>query len=194
MKLIIGLGNPGDKYQNTRHNLGFAVLDEYAKRHLGPEISWQEDKKFKSEILKLNNNVWLIKPQTYMNHSGLAVSLLVDYYKLPIANLIVIHDDLDLPLGKIKIRLGGASGGHHGVESIIKSLGGDKFIRAKLGIGNLNTDSSERNGQHVNVEKFVLESFLLNERSKVKQMKKHAVEVVELLLKKGLEKAQNQYN
>lgn len=193
MKLIVGLGNPGDKYKGTRHNLGFSILDEYAKKHLGPEISWQEDKKNKSEILKLDNT-WLIKPQTYMNNSGLAVCQLVNYYKLPITDIIVIHDDLDLSLGKIKIRLGGASGGHHGVESIINNLENDKFIRIKLGIGNLNTDSSERGGQHVDVEKFVLESFLPNERSKVKQIKKHAVTAIELLLEKGLEKAQNQYN
>lgn len=194
MKLIVGLGNPGEQYRGTRHNLGFAVLDEYAKKHLGPEIIWGVEKKFKAEILKLNNDVWLVKPQTYMNNSGIAVRLLTTYYKVPTANLIVIHDDLDLPLGKIKIRKGGSAAGHHGVESIINSLKDDKFVRVRLGIGNLHVLRSEHDRQHVDVEHFVLEDFISTEKPKAKQMMKHALLAIELLLQKGLEVAQNQYN
>lgn len=194
MKLLVGLGNPGEGYQDTRHNLGFTVLDEYAKKHLGPQISWREDKKFKAEILKLSNDLWLVKPQTFMNNSGIALFSLTTYYKLSTADLVIIHDDLDLPLGKIKIRLGGAAGGHHGVESIIDTLKSDKFIRVRLGIGNLHVQRSERSRQHVDVEHFVLEEFIGNEKPKVKQMIKQSIAALELLLEKGLEAAQNQYN
>lgn len=194
MKLIVGLGNPGDKYDKTRHNLGFEVLDEYAKKKLGAEITWKEEAKFKAAILQISPDLWLVKPQTYMNLSGLAVKALVDYYKIPLQDVVVIHDDLDIPLGKIKIRVGGSAGGHHGVESIINTLGDDKFTRVRLGIGTVHSLRSEHDRQHTDVEEFVLKPFAPGEQSKVKSMLKTAVEAVELLLDKGLETAQNQYN
>lgn len=181
MKLIIGLGNPGDKYKGTRHNLGFAVLDELSKKMDGGE--WKLDKKFKSEILKINE-LLLIKPQTFMNDSGLAVKFFADYYKILVEDIIIIHDDVDIILGKIKVRMGGSGAGHHGVESVIKSLGDDKFTRVRLGIGE---------GKK-NIEEFVLETFLPDERSKVKHMIKTAISAVGLILEQGLEKAQNQFN
>lgn len=191
MKLIIGLGNPGDKYQNTRHNLGFAVVEELASRVQRLGSSWKTEKRLKAETIQANYTLdassctlILAKPQTYMNNSGLAVKLLADYYKIPPEDLIIIHDDVDIVLGKIKVRMGGSGGGHHGVESIIKSLGDDQFIRVRLGIGEGRKD----------IEEFVLETFLPDERSKVKRMVKEAVEALELLLKEGLEKTQNQYN
>lgn len=186
MKLIVGLGNPGEKYQKVRHNLGFMVLDELAS-------SWEYKEKFKSEIIKAEDIIFA-KPQTYMNNSGLAIKLLTTYYKLPTIDLIIVHDDLDLPLGKIKVRLGGAAAGHHGVESIISSLGTDQFIRVRLGIGNLRTQSSEHKHAHVDAEKFVLEPFMKGEKSKVKHMIKQAVQALEILLEKGLPVAQNQFN
>ncbi|MEK7617508.1 MAG: aminoacyl-tRNA hydrolase [Patescibacteria group bacterium] len=213
MKLIIGLGNPGPKYEKVRHNLGFMVVDEFIKKMDGgrwkigvEDRNWKVEKKFKSEILRGvytersrsaqddKEEIVLVKPQTYMNNSGLAVKLLTTNYQLPTTNLIVIHDDLDLPLGKIKIRLGGAAAGHHGVESIINSLGTDKFIRVRLGIGNLRTQSSEHKHAHVDAEKFVLQPFMHSEKSKVKHMIKQVTHAIELLLEKGLPIAQNQYN
>lgn len=197
MKLIVGLGNPGEKYASVRHNLGFMAVDELAKK-LGVHGSWFMEKKFKSEILKQvqdDKEIWLVKPQTYMNNSGMAVIKLVEYFKIdPSQDLIIIHDDLDLPLGKIKVRTGGAAAGHHGVESIINSLGTDQFIRIRLGIGNLKTQSAEHKKVHVSAEKFVLEPFMHNEKSKVKHMIKQAVGAIETLLEKGLEYTQNQYN
>lgn len=172
MKLLIGLGNPGDKYVGTRHNLGFNVVDELAKKmDIG---QWTMDNKFKSEIIQ-TPEIILVKPQTYMNKSGLAVKLLTTYYKLPATNVIVVYDELDLPLGKIKIRLGGAAAGHHGVESIIEALDTDKFHRVRLGIGNLRTQSGERKGQTVSAEKFVLSAFLHSEKPQVKHMIKQAI-------------------
>lgn len=194
MKLIIGLGNPGDKYTKVRHNLGFLVLDEYAKMYVKSEIAWEGNTKLKSQILKLDQTLWLVKPQTFMNNSGMAVSELVNYYKVVPEDIIIVHDELDLPLGKIKVRIGGAAAGHHGVESVIDKLGTDQFIRVRLGIGNLRSMSGERKGTHFNAEHYILEPFMPNERSKVKHMVKQAVSAIETLLEKGLESAQNQYN
>lgn len=191
MKLIVGLGNPEGKYAGTRHNLGFAVLDELAKKlNL---VDWSKEEKFKSELIKAPQ-ILLVKPQTFVNRSGMAVELLTTCYKLPTTDLIVVYDELDLPLGKIKVRLGGAAAGHHGVESIIAALGTDQFIRVRLGIGNLRTQSGERKGQTVGAEKFVLEPFMPKEKPAVKHMIKQAIKALDLLLEKGLDSAQNQYN
>ncbi len=191
MKLIVGLGNPGEKYQKVRHNLGFEVLDELVKKlNL---VDWSMEDKFKAEIIRAQELI-LVKPQTYMNNSGMAVVKLVEYFKVDPSELIVIHDELDLPFGKIKVRLGGAAAGHHGVESITAALGTDKFIRVRLGIGNLKTQSSEHKHAHVDTNKFVLEPFTGGEKSKVKHMLKQAVQALEILLEKGLEQAQNQFN
>lgn len=194
MKLIIGLGNPGDKYQATRHNLGFMVVDAFAKKHLGPEIIWENSNKFKAEILKVLPKVLLVKPQTYMNNSGLAVSKLAEFFKVALEDMIVVHDDLDLPLGKIKVRCGGSGAGHHGVESIMEKLGQDNFIRIRLGIGNLKTVSGEKGGQHFDASSFVTKRFVSNEKPKVKHMLKQTLDGLEILLSKGLIEAQNQYN
>lgn len=191
MKLIVGLGNPEGKYAGTRHNLGFAVLDELAKKlNL---VDWSKEEKFKSELIKAPQ-ILLVKPQTFVNRSGMAVRLLADYYKLPPTDIILIHDELDLPLGKIKVRMGGAAAGHHGVESITAALGTDQFLRIRLGIGNLRTQSGEHKGQTVGAEKFVLEPFLSKEKSAVKHMIKQALKALDLLLEKGLESAQNQFS
>lgn len=205
MFLLVGLGNPEDKYANTRHNLGFEVIEELASK-LGESVKgkgerWENKKEFKAQILKLDFTLnaspftlTLAKPQTYMNLSGMAVSLISKYYKISNTGIVVVHDDLDLPLGKIKVRLGGSAAGHHGVESIINSLGTDKFVRIRLGIGNLSSQSSERGGQSVNIERFVLEPFMRSEKSTVKRMVKQAVKALDIYLKEGLEKAQNQFN
>ena len=175
MKLIVGLGNPGEKYLGTRHNLGFMVLDEMARKLL-VHSSWFIDKKLKSEILETNYQLpttnyklILVKPQTYVNNSGMAVRQLADYYKLPSTDLIVVYDELDLPLGKIKVRLGGASAGHHGVESIMNYLGTDQFIRVRLGIGPAIGPA----------EKFVLAEFSPQEKQHVKHMIKQAIKALD---------------
>lgn len=194
MKLVVGLGNPGEKYFGTRHNLGFMLLDEFAQKILGGPATWLNELKFNSQTLRLSKDLLLAKPQTYMNNSGEAVKKLTGYFKIKPEDIIVIHDDLDLPLGKIKIRRGGSGGGHHGVESVINFLGSDQFIRVRLGIGNLTSLSSEHLGQSFAAEKFVLEPFLPNEHSKLKQMLKRTSSALNLLLKEGLEIAQNQIN
>ena len=187
-KLIVGLGNPGEKYQGVRHNLGFEVVDELVKKMDGggwkigvEDGKWKVDKKFKSEVLKVGDLI-LAKPQTYMNNSGMAVKLLATYYKLPTTDIIVIHDDLDLLLGKIKVRAGGAAAGHHGVESIIKALRTDQFTRFRLGIGNSKSHSGEHKRVHFEAEKFVLNPFMPGEHPKVKTMVKQAVSTLTEML------------
>jgi len=170
VKLVVGLGNPGEKYARVRHNLGFMVLDQLAS-------GWEENKKIKSLIFKKDQLIFA-KPQTYMNNSGLAVKLLTTYYKLQPTNLIIIHDDLDLMLGKIKVRMGGAAAGHHGVESIISALGTDQFTRVRLGIGNQKSHSGEHHRVHFEAEKFVLEPFEPSELPQVKHMIKQAVDMI----------------
>lgn len=192
MKLVIGLGNPGDKYKGVRHNLGFEVAEKYVLS-IKYQVSWEYQEKFKSEIARVGDLIF-VKPRTYMNNSGLAVRLLTTYYKLPTTDVIIIHDDLDLPLGKIKVRMGGAAAGHHGVESVISALGTDQFIRVRLGIGNLKTQSSEHKKAHISAEKFVLEPFIHSEKAPVKHMIKQSIKALEALLEKGLTVAQNQYN
>ncbi len=194
MKIIIGLGNPGEKFKKVRHNLGFMAVDEYAKEHSGPKIEWAIENKFKSELLKITNDLMLVKPQTFMNNSGIAVALISKYFKVLPRDLIVVYDELDLPLGKIKVRLGGAAAGHHGVESIMDHLGTDQFVRVRLGIGTTKTQGGEHKSNQPDTSKFVLEEFGSGEKSALKHLLKQSVGALDLLLDSGLEKAQNQFN
>ena len=189
MKLIIGLGNPGEKYIQSRHNLGFMVLDELARKVLSlSKTKWVENKKFNSQFIKINPQLILVKPQTMMNASGFAVAKLASFYKIKSRDIWIIHDDVDLLLGKIKIRLGGAAAGHHGVESVIQQLGTDEFVRFRLGIGK----PSRRENKLV--EDYVLHSFDNHEVGKLKTTIKKAVKAIKVTLDGNLEKAMNQFN
>lgn len=184
MILIIGLGNPGEKYEKTRHNLGFMVVDALARKMLPLEkTKWREDKKSNSQVLSIQSQVILVKPQTFVNASGFSVEKLTRRYNLDARRLFVIHDDVDLPLGKIKIRIGGAAAGHHGVESIIQELGTDQFVRFRLGIGH------PGRGADTQVERYVLREFDINEAGEVKQMTKKCVKAIQVALVSGLERA-----
>lgn len=189
MKLIVGLGNPGIKYEKTRHNLGFAVLDALLQE-LAPvkETMWQEDKKSNSLIAKVRDLI-LVKPQTFVNASGFAVKKLITNHQLPITNLWVVHDDLDLPLGKIKIRKGGGSAGHRGIDSIVKELGTYDFVRFRLGIGHPGLGSGNKE-----VERYVLSPFGRGEKDEARRMVKQAVEAIKLALEEGLGKAIGGFN
>lgn len=126
MKLIVGLGNPGKDYENTRHNIGFMILDNYIKSD-----NWKS--KFNSLYIK-DDNVCFLKPQTYMNNSGFAVKKIVDFYKIKPEDILVIQDDLDLPFNKFKLKKNSSSGGHNGIKSIISCLNSNSFCRLKIGI------------------------------------------------------------
>lgn len=177
MKLIVGLGNPGEKYIKTRHNLGFMVVDKLLRKLMPlKKTVWREIKKFQSLVLKFDDLI-LVKPLTSMNASGFSVAKLANFYKINPKDIWVIYDDIDLALGKIKIRLGGASAGHHGVESIIRELGTDEFRRFRLGIGH------PQRGADGLVEKYVLREFDISERTELKQIIKKAIMAIRLSLK-----------
>jgi PTH1 family peptidyl-tRNA hydrolase len=175
MKLIIALGNPGTKYQNTRHNVGFMALDFIFKNWLAKQnfSLWKESKKFQAELSEGTINsekIILAKPQTFMNDSGLSVQTLSSYYKLSPSDLIVVHDDLDIEFGKYKIQTDRSSAGHNGVKSIIEHLGTQNFTRIRIGIGRAD---KEKQGEII---KFVLNKFNLLERLKLKEVEKNILE------------------
>ena len=173
MILIVGLGNPGEKFEKTRHNIGSRVVEEL--KHLG---------------LK---NVILAKPTTFMNDSGKTVKRLTKRYALNPKDLIIVHDDLDLPLGKIRIVKGRGSAGHKGVESIIRELKTKNFVRFRVGIGQFaqNQKSKIKNQK---LDTFVLGKFTKEEEKIVKKVIKKTAEAIEFSLKEGLEKAMSKYN
>ncbi|HUS52097.1 MAG TPA: aminoacyl-tRNA hydrolase [Candidatus Bathyarchaeia archaeon] len=190
MKLIVGLGNPGKKYEKTRHNLGFMVLDEFLRQLAGPEETiWQEIKKARTKIYKDQKGSILAKPQTMMNNSGLAVTKTSCFFKIKPEDIWVVHDELDLPLGKIKIVRSRGAAGHKGVASIIKELGTNDFVRFRLGIGWPEHKLNEREAQ-----RYVLSPFTKKEKSQVKRLLKKTIKAVKLALDEGLEKAENQFN
>ncbi len=161
MKLIIGLGNPGAKYQTTRHNTGFRAVDV-----LAGHTKWQASKKFASHIAEIKagaETIILAKPQTFMNESGQAVRLIVDFYKIPLAAVLVICDDIDLLIGATRLRKSGGSGGHNGLASIIEHLGSEAIARLRLGI------AEERTGkQAMPAEDYVLQPFSRENEAKIK--------------------------
>lgn len=203
MKLIVGLGNPGEKYENTRHNLGFLVVDHLLKELNTSDVDWQNSAKLKSEISpytfiakdKKEEKLLLAKPQTFMNNSGEAVRLLLDFYKVEPQDLWVVYDELDLPLGSTKIRFGGAAAGHHGVESIMEAIGTDKFWRFRLGIGASHDKAHAVGRQEVHDAKdYVLDQFHSQEAGKSRELIKRGTEALHTAIKKGIETAMNRYN
>lgn len=137
MKLIIGLGNPGKKYESTRHNIGFLVIDQLKNELTAPDFKL--NKKFQAEISEINiykEKIILAKPQTFMNESGKAVKLLKNFYKIPIKKIIIIRDDIDMEFGKYREKQNSSSGGHNGINSIIENLGSQKFLQIKIGVRN----------------------------------------------------------
>lgn len=197
MKLLVGLGNPGDKYQNTRHNMGFMAVEQFLKDFQSSKNTvWTDEKKFKSDIAEIEwqkkngevEKLILVKPKTYMNDSGLAVKLLADFYKVEPIDIWILHDEVDFPEGALRMRFGGASAGHRGVMSIIEQIGTDKFWRFRLGIGRPNEV------EHTGVSRYVLDDFSHADQGKVKEMLKVAVKAIEMGLEEGLERAMNKYN
>lgn len=197
MKLLVGLGNPGDKYQNTRHNMGFLAVEQFLKDFQAAKNTvWTNEEKFKSDIAEFewqkkngeSEKILLAKPKTYMNDSGLAVKLLTDFYKISPEDVWILHDEVDFPEGTLRIRFGGASAGHRGVMSIIDNLGTDQFWRFRLGIGRPNEVA------HTGVSRYVLDDFTHADHGKVRELLKHTVAAIEMGLEEGLERAMNKYN
>lgn len=195
MQLIIGLGNPGQSYEQTRHNIGYMVLDKLAKELSDHALVWDEDVKHDARVAKAGG-VLLVKPITFMNNSGEAVGKLVSFYKLQASDVIVVHDDIDLPLGNIRIREKGASGGHKGVESILRVLGTDAFTRVRLGIGrggNVDGDTPKHIRQHAVVD-FVLHAFGQHEQGEVRKLIDHGVNAIRTILYEGVDVAMHKFH
>lgn len=196
MKLIVGLGNPGEKYANTRHNIGFMIVERVSHELGGREIIWKEEPKHHAMLAK-TADVLLVKPTTFMNASGVAVASLANYYTIAPIDIWAIHDDLDLPIGKIRIRTGGGSAGHNGIESMMRELKTDAFTRFRLGIGRGMESSGKSSNKNLHrrfVIDFVLSKFRPSEAGQLKHMVKRGEEAVRIALLQGLDRAMNRFN
>ena len=185
MRLIVGLGNPGEKYRRTRHNAGFMVVDELAQRlPLGPVERIDEAWAVKTEIA--GERVVLVKPQSFMNRSGPVVEATLRYFNVEPESLVVISDDVALPLGSIRIRARGSHGGQNGLRSIIESIGSEEFARLRFGIG-----SSE---PVLDLAGFVLSDFTDSEVLRVQEMVSRAADAISAIVELGVEAAMNNFN
>ena len=192
VRLIVGLGNPGAKYAGNRHNIGFMCVDRFAHDNsLSFTRSSSHAKIVEGRIA--GHDIVLAKPQTFMNNSGVSVGGLVRKFKVKFENLIVIHDDLDLPSGRIRIRLGGSSAGHKGINSIVEHIGNQEFIRVRIGIGRPNGQETAQNSED-EVISHVLSDFSTEENEIIRQVIPCVSEALQILLINGLTEAMNKYN
>ena len=186
MILIAGLGNPGTKYEHTRHNAGFDTIDELAARH-GIDIKKSERKALSGEGIIAGQKVILIKPQTFMNLSGEAVGDFASFYKLdPATQVVMFSDDVELDCGRIRIRKKGSAGGHNGLKNIIEHLGTDQFVRIRVGVGRL--------APHGDMIAHVLGRMNSEDRKLFDEASAHACEACELIIKGDVDAAMNKYN
>lgn len=185
--LIVGLGNPGRDYVRTRHNAGFLLLDSLAARW---RVEWAARKKFNARVARADRDarrVFLCEPETYMNASGEAVSALMSYYKVPPPHLLVAVDDADLPLGTLRLRPDGSSGGHHGLESVERHLGTRAYARLRVGIGRRAADQRE-------ITDWVLAPFRKEEAPVLEKVLQTGCEQIECWLSAGVREAMNRFN
>ena len=193
MKLIIGLGNPGFFYSHNRHNIGFMCVSRFAREH---KIRFDKKQGLartgRGEIA--GEPMVLARPQTYMNNSGASVSRLMERYKTGLADLIIIHDDLDLPTGKIRIRQGRGSGGHRGIESIIAHLGNGDFCRIRVGIGRPDIAEDSPGDKEQAVIDYVLRNFTRREKKVINGVIPEVSRALLCLLTEGIDAAMNRYN
>lgn len=178
MKLIVGLGNPGKEYEQTRHNAGFMCIDKYAKKY---NLTFKE--KFNGLYTKYND-VILLKPQKYMNLSGEVIKKYIDFYKIPIENILIIHDDLDIELGKIKIKYKGSSGGHNGLKNIELNLNTKQYKRIKIGISKNN----------INKIDYVIGKMPKEEYNILNKVTDKVVDIIDDYLKLTFDNLMNKYN
>lgn len=186
-KLIVGLGNPEPKYDRTRHNIGFAAIDALAQEW---QANLSEVKRFKGEIAEVRtggDKIYLLKPLTYMNRSGESIQSVLSWYKLDPESVMVVYDDMDLPLGRIRLRLSGSAGGHNGIKSTIAQLGTQKFPRLRIGIGRPRIKAA-------GTVSHVLGKFSPEEAPIVRDVLGLTFDAVECSCKRGVEMAMNRYN
>jgi len=186
LHLIVGLGNPGADYAKTRHNAGFLLVEKLAEQW---KAGWTNERKFQARVARAEcagKKVLLAEPQTFMNLSGEAVGALVNYYQLPLEKILVAVDDADLPLGEIRLRPGGGTGGHHGLESVTQHLGSKAFARLRIGIG--------RKHEAREITGHVLGKFGADETALLDKVLGRAADQMECWVNAGLQKAMNQFN
>ena len=183
MKLLVGLGNPGPQYRDTRHNVGFWVIDELARRW-GLSDSWRD----RDEALyaKRGREVLLVKPLTFMNNSGFAVSRLSQYFQIEPADMLVVVDEVALPLGRLRARRSGSAGGHNGLKSIIEQLGGLEFPRLRIGVG--------RGDARRDLADHVLSKFEADERPMIEAATLRAADAAEMFVSEGIERVMSTFN
>ena len=183
MKLIIGLGNPGDEYRNTRHNVGFHVVDDLRRRHGGTV-----QQRFKGELCRttiVGERCLLVKPLTYMNRSGIAVALVTSYFDIPVSDLIVVHDEVDFPFATLRIKQGGGTAGHKGLRSILESVGSAEFTRVRVGVGR---------PSHGDVANYVLSGVARADQALWDDVVARAATAVEDILSSSVLRAMNHWN
>ena len=184
MYIIAGLGNPGKEYSGTRHNVGYDAIDCLVEKY-NEKLNKLKFNSVYCEIKINGEKVMLVKPVTFMNRSGIAVSEIINYFKVPVENLIVIYDDIDIPVGTLRIRPHGSAGTHNGMKSIISLLGDDKFPRIRIGI--------DRN-PNMDLADYVLQRFSADERYKIDTIVKSASEAAEEIIRSNLDSAMQKYN
>lgn len=194
--LIFGLGNPEKKYQKTRHNVGFLVLDELHEKTspLG-KIQWASNKSLKSRLFKQDNLI-LAQPQVNMNVNGEAVQAIADFYKIPPEEIVVVHDDLDLPLGEIKVVRDRGTAGHRGVRSVVRRLGTNGFWRVRIGIGHPLDDQAENcseDDKSRQVTEYVLSEFKPDEKEQLHQVISKAVKIIKQGVKGGFDRLEGKH-
>lgn len=186
MHLIVGLGNPGAEYAKTRHNAGFILVEKLAEQW---KASWVRERKFSARVAKAEHHgqkILLCEPQTFMNLSGEAVGAVAKFYQLPLAKVLVVVDDADLPFGEVRLRPGGGSGGHHGLDSVTQHLGSRQYARLRIGIG--------RKEEAREITNHVLGRFDAAERKLLDKVLSRAADQIECWLTHGLQKAMSQFN
>jgi len=182
---IVGLGNPGSKYADTRHNVGFEVVDLLADR-AGVTVS---DKKFKARVARgrlAGADCFFMKPETYMNLSGESVGPALGFFKGDVSDVVVVHDDLDIDVGRLKLKVGGGHGGHNGLRSLMRHLPSDRFLRVRLGVG--------RPPAQWDPADYVLSRFAAEERGAVEDAVEAAADAVEMIVTKGMSRAMERFN
>jgi peptidyl-tRNA hydrolase, PTH1 family len=184
--LVVGLGNPGPEYAGTRHNVGFLVVDELAARAQGRFATHKRARAHVAEERVQGHRAVLAKPTTYMNESGGPVKGLLDFYKVPLDRLVVVHDELDIPFASLRLKIGGGDNGHNGLRSIRRSCGSGDYYRLRVGIG--------RPPGRQDPADFVLKPWASVERKELPLLVSDAADALELLLHEGLERAQNRYH
>jgi len=199
MWLVVGLGNPGREYENTRHNVGFMIVDALARRHRAPSFT----SKFKGELTQTNvsgESVLLLKPQTFMNLSGQSVQPAMAFYKVALDNIIIVHDDVDLELGQIKLKRGGSAGGHNGIKSVDSQIG-PNYLRVRAGVGHPRGRAQAgdgavplQGGRGGGMVGHVLGAFKGKDAEEAQFLVENCADAVEMLVKDGLEKAQMKFH